>query len=330
MTIELEKHRHICVRCGLVFSKRNGVFIVNHSNMYKGIGYIPVCKDCLEQLYNTYLAQCNDPKGAVRQVCRKLDLFWDQNLFESIMAKSTKQLILFQYIAKLNTGSYIGKCYDDTLSNEGTLWNFASGQLPVNISEEVDDESGFIASDEIKAFWGAEYSNSMYEKLEQRRAYYMAQFPEGTILDMGSEILLRQICNLEVSIACDSAAGKPIDKSVNTLNTILGSLNLKPVQKKETSDSNYDNTPFGVWIRRFEDERPIPDVDPELEDPDGIKKYITVWFFGHLCKMLGIRNSYCRLYEEEIEKMRVENPEFEDEEDDDMLADIFGDGDGDE
>ena len=33
----------------------------------------------------------------------------------------------------------------------------------------------------------------------------------------------------------------------------------------------------------------------------------------------------CKLYEEEMERMRVKKPEFAEEEDDDFLADIFRD-----
>lgn len=40
--------------------------------------------------------------------------------------------------------------------------------------------------------------------------------------------------------------------------------------------------------------------------------------------MLGIKNTYCRLYEEEIAKMRVDRPEYEDEDDETLFNDIFG------
>lgn len=75
--------------------------------------------------------------------------------------------------------------------------------------------------------------------------------------------------------------------------------------------------------------RPIPEPDPELQDVDGIKKYITVWFFGHLCKMLGLNNSYSRLYTDEIEKLRVDRPEDEFD-DDELLYEAFSESDSDD
>ena len=152
----------------------------------------------------------------------------------------------------------------------------------------------------------------------------MSKFPEGIELDVGTEALIRQICSLELDINRDRIAGKSVDKSVNALNNLLGSANLKPTQQKQDGDNSNENTPFGVWIRRWETQRPIPEPDPDLEDVDGIVRYISIWFLGHLCKMLGIKNTYCKLYEEEIDKMRVDRPEYEDEDDETVFNDIFG------
>ena len=149
----------------------------------------------------------------------------------------------------------------------------------------------------------------------------------GTELDVGTEALIRQICALELDINRDRFDGKPIDKSVNALNNLLGSANLKPTQIKSEIDSSFDKTPFGVWVRKLENERPVSEPDEDMRDADGIVKYISIWFLGHLCKMLGIKNTYGRLYEEEIEKMRVEHPEYDDEDDENLFYDIFGDSD---
>ena len=121
----------------------------------------------------------------------------------------------------------------------------------------------------------------------------------------------------------DSAKGKAIDKNVNALNALLGSMNLKPAQRKDEPDASIDGTPMGVWIRRWENEMPVPEPDPELRDVDGIVRYIEIWFKGHLSKMLGIKNSYSKMYEDKISEMRIERPEYEDEDDETLFNDIF-------
>lgn len=328
----MSSDRAVCTKCGTDYSRRKGYFPVSYSLLHKGIGYIPVCKDCIDKMYNGYLSQCNSAKYAVRQICRKLDLYWSESVYSVVSRKSTTRSMMTQYIAKINSVTYAGKSYDDTLSEEGTLWSFIEVESDMaNItyekkydSSDSGEEQSDAVSDEMVAFWGSGYSPSMYAELEQRRTYYISKFPKDAELDVGFEILIRQICNLEVNIARDSAAGKSIDKSVNSLNTLLGSLNIKPTQKKfDDSDSSIDKTPLGIWAQRIEYKRPIKEIDPELQDVDEIKKYVSIWFLGHLCKMLGIKNSYCKLYEEEIAKMRIEHPEYEDEDDETMFNDIF-------
>lgn len=327
MAIEMSSDVAICSRCGKKYSRRKGYFPVSYAVLHKGIGHIPVCKECIDTMYNTYLAQCNNAKDAVRQLCRKLDLYWSESVYDLVQRKSTTRSMMTQYIAKINTVSYAGKSYDDTLSEEGTLWNFIPeiNKESAEVTDVTPVEAVEIETpEEIIAFWGSGYSDEMYRELEQRRQYWMSKFPEGIELDVGTEALIRQICSLELDINRDRIAGKSVDKSVNALNNLLGSANLKPAQQKADGDNAQENTPLGVWIRRWETQRPVPDPDPELEDVDGIVRYISIWFLGHLCKMLGIKNTYCKLYEEEIAKMRVDRPEYEDEDDETMFNDIFG------
>lgn len=317
--IEMNSESVICFKCGSKFSKRRGSFQVNYGESYKGLGYLHICKECIDSIYESYFNQIGDPKSAVRQVCRKLDLYWNESVFELASLKSNNRSVMSRYITKVNSLNYVGKSYDDTLLAENSLWNFGDNTATTSLNTTAE------TSDDVVTFWGSGYSDDMYEELEQRRRYWMSKFPEGVELDVGTEALIRQICALELDINRDRFAGKPIDKSVNALNNLLGSANLKPTQQKNNADtSSLEKTPYGVWIHKLENERPISEPSEEMKDVDGIVRYISIWFLGHLCKMLGIKNTYCKLYEEEIEKMRVEHPEYEDEDDESVFNGIYG------
>lgn len=326
MSIEVSGTNIVCSRCGKAYSRRKGYFAVNYGALYKGIGYLSVCKHCVEDIYNNYLTQCGNEKDAVRQTCRKLDIYWSEKVFNTVYKKSTTRTVMTTYLSKINTTTYAGKSYDDTLVECEGLWSFDETNLSspkTDFEEEPDNDLSKVPEDVI-AFWGTGYTADMYRDLEQRRSYWLSEFPKNMELDVGTKALIRQICALELDINRDRKNGKSVDKSVNALNTLLGSANLKPIQQKnEDPDSNIDKTPLGVWIQRFENKRPLPEVDPELKDVDGIIKYISTWFLGHLCKMLGIKNSYCKLYEDAIEKMRVEHPDLREEDDETLFNDIF-------
>lgn len=341
MDIEYGVGKVFCTRCGMAYSKRRNFFPVSYAKLHKGIGYTPVCRKCIDQMFREYLDEFGDTALAARQICRKLDLYYDDRLFELVSNKATPNNVMFQYLYRLTMSTYAGKSYDDTLINEnGTIdpRKDSLTKLYVNNTEEESDESEEQVepvepepepepevdeaeeeqvSEDVISFWGKGYTPEMYRRLEQRWAYWSSKYPEGEELDVGTEVILRQICSLELDINRDRAAGRPVDKSVNTLNTLLGSLNLKPVQKKDDLDSSINNTPLGVWLYRFENKRPLPDNYPDSP----ILKYIFTWM-GHLCKMLGVKgNKYTQLYEEAIRRNTVEKPEYEGDEDD--LEDQF-------
>lgn len=311
-----------CYRCGKSYPKKKGYFPVSYSALNKGVGYTPICKTCIDALYESYLSKCDSPKMALRQVCRKLDLYWDDALFEDAEKKSARNSLVTSYLIKLTSTRNAGKSYDDTLANDGTLWDFAKENMDVRVitgvnasnddnGETVQNIEDEAVDEDVVAFWGIGYSAEMYRQLEQRRSHWMGRFPEGTELDIGTEAIIRQLCSLELDINRDRAAGKSVDKSVNALNTLLGSANLKPVQKKqEDSEAELAKTPMGIWIYRYENKRPLPN---DYED-SRILKYVFTWM-GHLCKMLGVKgNKYTELYENELSKYSVTRPEYDDEE----------------
>lgn len=330
--IEVNASSSICRKCGTAYSRLKGYFPVSYSYLYKGTGYLPYCKECVDGMFASYLAECQDSKKAVRQMCRKLDLYWNEKVYEAVEKQNSTRSMMTSYITKINAIKLASKSYDDTLKEEGALWlepkAYPDMQLGESVIEHTSDDVEI--PDDVIAFWGPGYTPSMYIELENRYKYWVSRFPNKDDIDIGTEALVRQICNLEIDINRDRAAGKSIDKNVNTLNNLLGSAMLKPAQQKDEAESSINETPLGVWIDRWEKRRPVPEPDPMLKDVDKIVKYITVWFYGHISKTLGIKNVYCDMYEKEMEKMKVSRPEaYDAEEDDDEVVfnSIFGGGD---
>lgn len=328
-TMPVTNSKFFCSRCGTAFSRQKGYFPVSHSPMYRGTGYLPFCNDCLDTMFDEYRQLLGSNREAMRRMCMKLDLYWHDSIYDMVERTAGVNSKVRNYIGKTNIIRYIDKSFDDTIADEersGIRQTIAQGDgvqqgyLPEEVEEEIID-----IPEDVILFWGPGYTPKMYLELEERKKYWISRFPTGYNFDIGEEALIRQICNLEIDINHDRAAGKSIDKNVNTLNTLLGSANLKPTQKKDDgADAELDNMPFGVGIRKWENTRPIPEPDPELQDVDGIVRYITVWFLGHLCHMVGIKNTYCKLYEEEMERLRVTAPEFEDEDDETLFDHMFG------
>lgn len=314
-------------------------------------------------MYNSYLAAFENPKEAVKRVCMKLDMYWNESIYNSMKNTATGSSRIKEYIRRSNLMQHAGKTYDDTLDEEYRLKQDEETkddmkvraeiadeiradveekfrdelriELREEIKNELEEESLSVSNEEnvelgerkrkrLSDFWGTGFEDSFYLELEQRYNNWISELNRQP--DITEQAIYKQICILELTINKDLVAGKSVDKNINALNSLLGSMNLKPAQKKEDTTSDFFKQPFGVGIGVYEDTAPIPEPDEDFKDKDSIIRYITVWFLGHLCKMLHIRNSYCKMYEEEMERLRVERPEISDDEDDEeAFDDIFGD-----
>lgn len=338
MAFEVASERAVCSRCGTAFGKRRGSFAACYCSQYKGTGFLNICKDCTESIYITYLKQCGDQKSAVRQMCRKLDLYWNESAYATVEKVTTERSVMSRYLTKINNKLYVGKSYDDTLMEEGVLWKFdtaaSAGLTDAGEAIVSEQEAQRVKLEDIPPevieYWGTGYESNpeMYQLLEQRRKYWIDNLPEGVELDVGNEAVIRQISALELDINRDRAAGKNTEKSMTALSSLLNNSNLKPKQKKsEDLDAAVQNTPLGVWLYRYEKERPLPATPDELKDKYHILRYIFVWM-GHLLKMLGKKNKYSDIYDEEIQKYRVERPEY-DGDDDEVIGAMLSEDPGD-
>lgn len=264
------------------------------------------------------------------------------------------------YLSKCNLLSFRGKTFDDTLRDEAEknvdvvrdAVERSEKQIEEEVKKRVEEEierrvaagecpEGELPKEEIEVidepnpedveFWGDGYTVTEYDVLNKKYEQWIDQAgdaDEDGNVPIGTSTLLRQICTLDLQIGRNINAGKPIEASVKQLNDLIGSVNARPSQTKERNDEtdgSFDSLPFGVGIRIFENSRPVPKPLPQLEDVDGIVRYISIWFLGHLCKMLHIKNTYCKLYEDEIARLRVERPELENEDDETVFNNIFGD-----
>ena len=329
--------RYTCTRCGRVFARQKTNFPTSYSPLFaKNNGFLPVCWECVDEIYKQYSQEFNSDVLGAKRTCMKLDIYWDKNLFEANKRVAPKNgSMMRSYVIKLNINRYTGKTFDHTLREEAAadaLNKLNGWDQPDEQAIDPNEERGSLSasieapSEETIRFWGDGYTFAEYAELEER----FTRWTDGASreeLSPGAETLYKQICILELVIKKNANAGKPIEQSVNQLNNLIGSVNAKPAQQTRggDDDESFDGLPLGVGIRIYENSRPIPKPLPEYEDVDGIVRYILIWVFGHLCKLFHIKNAYSRLYEEEMERLRVERPDVADEEDEDLLYDVFGD-----
>lgn len=162
---------------------------------------------------------------------------------------------------------------------------------------------------EAEDYFGRGYEESDYIFLKYEMDSWSSQY------DMDSkalEDLIKEVCLTQLDIRKRRGDNRDVDKQLKTLQDLLGSSNLKPMQETGNQAGDIHET-FGGLIRKFENERPIPEPDDAWRDVDGIGKYIRTFFFGHMAKLLGKENKFQHEYDETIGEYTVNPHKDEDD-----------------
>jgi len=310
-----------CHRCGSAFSRRKGYFPVSHSPMYRGIGFLPWCNDCIDEMYEEYRSKLGD-KEAMHRMCMKLDLYWNESIYDMVERRAGVNSRVRTYIGKTNMVRFIDKTYDDTLREESVLKAAQPYAESVeDIEKEIGEEEGSPVDQALIDFWGVGYTPDFYAELERK----YKEWTQGlTSISQSERTLYKQICLSEVLINRDAANGLPIKDNQKQLNELLGSMNLKPSQQKSDADAELEKMPLGVGLEKWESRRPLPVTDEKMRDINHRIRDITTWYLGHGAKMVNLRGAHVQMYEDAMNELRVKFPEYEDDDDDTMLTDIFG------
>lgn len=322
-----EDREYRCVRCGKSFTVQKNNFNVAQSVKYRGNnGYLDVCKNCIEEEYFHYYGQYDDIHKAVRRMCMSYDVFYDEDYLDNLLTTNSGPSVISTYFGRIHMGGRVGKTYDDTLDAEA----FASEQVVQSVDhlEMLNETLETQITPEIVEFWGTGFSPEDYEYLDKRYKYWTSRNECETV---AQESIFMKICLAEWRITKDAQAGLKIDSLLNAFNNMLDSGNLKPKQvsaENAATSAQLDKMTLGMGIKKWEETRPVPEPLEEFKDVNGIVKYITIWFYGHLAKMMRKKNAYSKMYEEEMERFRIERPEYEGDYDE-LLDEVLG-GDADD
>lgn len=291
---------------GLFPRSTHFMHVHNHNRM-------PYCNDCVNALFNVTKLGFPDYHDGYRRICQMLDLYYNEVLAEQAYSESndgnrvTKYITLLVNRPVLADKTYADNVMEDIEKSTAELYRFAPDVKVYNVTQEMRD------------FWGFGLSDKDYDFLNYK---YQEWAKEVECDNITQRTIIKNLCLIQLQIQNAMEDGTDITKLINQFNASLSAANLQPKQKSD-NEMLTDNQCFGLKIKEWEDEEPISEVDERFKDVDGIRHYIIVWFLGHFCKMMGVKNKYTealeREYSEEVEQYTVEPPTYDD--DDDSLFD---------
>lgn len=312
----IEERPYICCCCGKQYKKQDRNFSYSQSPMFKGNNsYLPICNNCLENLVEQYTELLGSQDEAIKRVCLHWDIYVNDSILNSSKKIDANRSRIKCYVKNCNLAQNAGKTYDTYLKETESNKIKTIEEL-----DEIRDSKDFKVQQKTIKFFGLGYSPEEY-------AFLQSQYEDWTKRHVcetkAQEELFKNLCIAQLNINIAQQTNGRVPEAMKTFQDLLGSANLKPAQTNDNALA--DTNTFGTLIKRWEEDKPIPEPDPEWKDVDGIIRYISIYFLGHLCKMMGVKNSYFKMYEDEMTKYKVEKPEYEG--DDETLFDAVFNGD---
>ena len=316
---EEERTEFYCTCCGKKYTKQKGNFPFSNSPLFAGNGgYATICKTCLDKYFYTLTDfYSGNEEKAVERCCEIFDWYYADDILAACRKISSDRSRIGAYPSKAQLPQFKkrGTTYLDTIKERASV--------NINDVEDLEDAKSELTGARVKkktiSMFGLGYTVDQYLFLQQELEDWTSRCECKT---KAQEELFKNLCIAQLNIQIAQQTGGKVKDAMDTFQSLLGSANLKPVQNNDNALA--DSQSFGTLIKKFEEEKPIPEPDPEWKDVDGIVKYITVYFLGHLCKMIGIKNNYARMYDEEMAKYKVEKPQYDGGDDEALFDAVFG------
>ncbi len=313
-----------CLYCNESFDSSE--FYDSDSKLHESIGKIPYCRECLNKLYQYYLKEYknleydNVERKSIERICMTLDIYYSDKIFDSAVKLSevkTEATLFALYLKQVKLYQYRNKNYDTTIHEK--YKEIKNNNSVVSIFTENDEQR----DENVKwatNFFGSGFSNDDYIFLYEQYTDWTTRHECET---KAQEEVFKQICFTQLDLLKATRAGQDTKDLNATFLKQLEAAKLQPKQNKGETVS--ESHTFGTLIDKWENTRPLPEVDEELRDVDKIALYVDVFFRGHLAKMMGLKNGLSNLYTKFMKKYTVEKPEYDGDESSEVLFDaIFG------
>lgn len=305
-----------CPKCGDIMSATDAFYMDKNY----ATGRYPICKRCLVMMVeqrNKKTDEPNETKESVQKVLKLMDRVYDDKFYEECIKGAlddTKEKMrnspFATYIVAIQSlPQWKGKSWKDS--------DF--GDEASSISQAEINENSRILKSGRKRF-GNDYRPDELVWLENEYQDWITRYECNT---KAQEEIYKNLSTNRLERKQAVKEGKPTKEIDKTFQELLATQNIQP--RQTGMDAFADAQTLGTLLQKWEETRPLPEIDEDLQDVDKIGLMIDTFFRGHTLKMLGIKNTFSHLYEKVMKKYAVELPEYNEEEDSEVIFEkVFG------
>lgn len=300
----LNYEKIICPVCGI--PKRTEAYYYDARYATKRF---PYCKECLIKMVERRKNDkdvSHESKETVKAVLRLMDKVYDNKTYEECVAgvenntgERKKNSPFATYITMIQSlPQFAGKTWEDS------IFGLDDGDGDGDINE-----NSYIIKQAKKRF-GDNYTLQELQFLADEYADWTTRYECNT---KSQEEIFELLSVNKLRTKRAGARGESTKDLVKEYTDLMSNANILP--RQTGMDAQAEGQTLGTLIEKWENERPIPKCDPELADVDKIGKYLTVFFKGHLSKVLGLKDPNSEIYDKEMEKYTVHRPGYEGDDD---------------
>ena len=268
-TGKLKMDRRVCPCCGKdKITIRE--FYGNESLLYSKDKRHLVCKTCMSNRYNYFLAKCdNDELVALRRTCDNFDIVFEPNVVNKVVNK--KGSLFVNYMKEITSNSILRglNSLDSPMFEE-------MKQAPDFTKLEIDEN--------VTLKWGIGFEQSEYQQLEYWYHEYMEEYKPK---DLSTKKILKDLCMTELlrERARLRDDDKAFDMYTKSLSKSRQDANIQPSQNKNDDE---EKRIFGLKMKIYEQKYPVIKRLKQYADVDGFEKYMMKHVFKPLAVALGL------------------------------------------
>lgn len=92
-----------CAMCGKKYTKLTGNFYRSSSPLHAGNdGFLPVCRSCVEELFELYVDELGSEMEATKRLCQKFDWYFSKRIYDATEKSSASFSRMSSYVSKMS------------------------------------------------------------------------------------------------------------------------------------------------------------------------------------------------------------------------------------
>ena len=275
-----------CSRCGE--EKELNEYYKSQSSLYKADGKLPLCKDCVMEVFEENLQYYKDEEKALYKTLFNLDIYFDLKLCKRALIDTynTEKHILKSYLSNINLVQYKGKTSKD--SPPFNIFDIPEEDFQTYELENIDIKEPILITKEVITRWGEGKSNEDYMYLEDMYNTMLKTYDTSNPMSVET---YKQIVLNYLDVKKLRETKNPDNKKIGEILKINSMLQADCRIKDVQASNDEDNMYWSKFIEEIEWSEPIPKPEKEFADVDGIKKYIKKWFVEPFAKSRRLKEN---------------------------------------